>query len=167
MNKLVVVMFPDAATIHQATGVLAKLRAEGSIKLYASTIVAKDPSGKLSLQELTKEGLDGTAVGALIGGLAGLALGPLAATIGVAGGALIGNSADRIDQRAEAEFVERFSGEFGPRKDGCRGRDCRRRCDRLRGDDESDWRYRGPPVADWIARHFSERRHNVIPLQNK
>jgi uncharacterized membrane protein len=116
MNKFVVVMFPDAATIHQSTGALEKLRAEGSIKLYASTIVAKDPSGKLSLQELTKEGLGGTAVGALIGGLAGLALGPLAATIGAAGGALIGNSADRIGQRAEAEFVERISEELAPGK---------------------------------------------------
>jgi uncharacterized membrane protein len=116
MSKFVVVMFPDAATIHQATGALEKLRTEGSIKLYASTIVAKDSSGKLSLQELTKEGLGGTAVGALIGGLAGLALGPLAATIGAAGGALIGNSADRIDQHDEAEFVERFSRELAPGK---------------------------------------------------
>jgi uncharacterized membrane protein len=116
MSKFVVVMFPDAATIHQATGALEKLRAEGSIKLYASTIVAKDSSGKLSLQELTKEGLGGTAVGALIGGLAGFALGPLAATIGAAGGALIGNSADRIDQHDEAEFVERLARELAPGK---------------------------------------------------
>ena len=94
MSKLVVVMFPDAAMIHEAIGALKKLRAERSIRLYASTVVARDASGKLSVQEVTKEGLGGTAVGALIGGLAGLPLGPLAVTIGAAGGALIGGSAD-------------------------------------------------------------------------
>ena len=68
------------------------------------------------MQEITKEGLGGTAVGALIGGLAGLPLGPLAVTVGAAGGALIGNSADLLNQGDEAEFAEKISHELAPGK---------------------------------------------------
>ena len=114
MNRFVVVTFPDAAMIHRATGALEKLHTERGIKLYASALVAKDPSGKLSVREVTKEGLGGTAVGALIGGLAGVPLGPLAVTLGAAGGAIIGNSADLLNQHDETEFTEKFSRELAP-----------------------------------------------------
>ncbi|MFY9893265.1 MAG: DUF1269 domain-containing protein [Xanthobacteraceae bacterium] len=117
MSKLVVVMFPDAATLQRATGALKKVRAEGSIKLYASTVIARDTSGTLSVQEVTKEGLGGAAVGALIGGLAGLPLGPLAVTIGAAGGALIGGSADLTNEGADTEFAEKISRELAPGKE--------------------------------------------------
>lgn len=116
MSAFVVVMFPDAAMIPQGTDALKKLHAQGSIKLYGSAVLARDPSGKLSVQEVTKEGLGGTAVGALIGGLAGLPLGPLAMTIGAAGGALIGNSADLLNQGDEAKFAEKISRELTPGK---------------------------------------------------
>jgi hypothetical protein len=48
MSKLVVVMFPDAGMIQEAIDALKKLRAERHIGLYASTVVARDASGKLS-----------------------------------------------------------------------------------------------------------------------
>jgi uncharacterized membrane protein len=50
--------------------------------------------GKLSVQEITKEGHGGTLVAALIGALAGLAVGLVAAAITATGGAVIGNAAD-------------------------------------------------------------------------
>ena len=93
MSKLVVVMFPDAATLQRATGALKKVRAEGSIKLYASTVVARDPNGKLSIQEVTKEGLGGAAVGAFIGG-----------------------SADLTNEGVDTEFAEKISRELAPGK---------------------------------------------------
>jgi uncharacterized membrane protein len=116
MSKFVVVIFPDETKISQGTNTLKELHAKGDIKLYASAVAARDSDGKLSVQEITKEGLGGTAVGALIGGLAGLPAGPLAVTIGAAGGALIGNSADRTNQRAEAQFGDKISGELAPGK---------------------------------------------------
>jgi len=112
MNRFVVVTFPDVAMIHRATGALDKLHAERTI--YASAVVAKDPSGELSVQEVTKEGLGGTAAGTLIGGLAGLPLGPLAVTLGAAGGAIIGNSADLLNQHNEVQFTEKISRELAP-----------------------------------------------------
>ncbi|MGP0092101.1 MAG: DUF1269 domain-containing protein [Xanthobacteraceae bacterium] len=116
MNRFVVLSFPDQVKTDEAIRALRKLHSEGNIKLYASAFLARDSHGKLSVQEITKEGLGGTAVGALIGGLAGLPLGPLAATIGAAGGALIGNSADLLHQGDEAEFAEKISRELAPGK---------------------------------------------------
>ena len=52
----------------------------------------------------------------MIGGLAGLPAGPLGAAIGAAGGAIIGNSADLISQRAEEEYADKISRELAPGK---------------------------------------------------
>ena len=46
---------------------------------------------------------------ALIGGLAGLPLGPLAMTIGAAAGALIGTSAERLNKGDEETKVTKLS----------------------------------------------------------
>jgi uncharacterized membrane protein len=116
MSKFVVVIFPDEAKIPQATCALQDMHAEGSIKLYASAVVARDSGGKLSVQEVTKEGLGGTAVGALIGALAGLPGGPLAVTIAAAGGAIFGNSADLINRSDNTEFIDKISRELAPGK---------------------------------------------------
>ena len=116
MSKFVVVIFPDETKINQGTRTLKDLHAKGSIKLYASAVVARDLGGKLKVHDITSEGLGGTAVGALIGGLAGLSAGPLGATVGAAGGAIIGIAADRINQRTEAEFADKISRELAPGK---------------------------------------------------
>jgi uncharacterized membrane protein len=113
MSKFVVAIFPDEAKIHQEIiNTLNKLHTKGSIKLDASALVTRDSGGKLSVQKITKQGLGGTAAGALIGALSGLPAGPLAATIGAAGGAIIGISADLINQRADTEFVDKISREL-------------------------------------------------------
>ena len=112
MGNFVFVVFPDEVKTREAIRVLKDLHGKGSINLYASAVITKDSGGKLSVQKVTKEGFGGTAVGALIGGLAGLPVGPLAATIGAAGGALIGNSADLIDNGAFTEFADKTSGEL-------------------------------------------------------
>ncbi len=116
MSKFVVAIFSDEAKLLQATRTLEGLHAKGSIKLYGSAVIARETNGKLSVKEVTKQGFGGTAVGALIGGLAGLPLGPLAATIGAAGGATIGISADLPNQGDQAEFVEKISRELAAGK---------------------------------------------------
>ena len=103
-------------------------------------------SGKLSVQEVTKEGLGGTAVGALIGALAGLPLGPLAVTIGAAGGALIGGSADLTNEGADTEFAEKISRELAPGKAAVVAEVDDDGVGRLRGADEVDRRYCRPQV---------------------
>ena len=116
MSKFVVIVFPSEETIPEAIHALRNMHGGEGIKLYGSAVVARDARGKLSVQEITKEGHGGAAVGALIGALAGLLGGPLAATIAAAGGAVLGQSADLISRRADAGFVEKVSAELTPGK---------------------------------------------------
>jgi uncharacterized membrane protein len=112
MSKLVVIVFPSGEKLPEAIHALRNMHGGEGIKLYASSVVARDVDGKLSVEEITKEGHGGAAVGALIGALAGFLGGPLGATIGAAGGAILGQSADLISQRADAGFVEKFAAEL-------------------------------------------------------
>ena len=112
MSKFVVIVFPSDEKIPEAIHALRNMHGGEGIKLYASSVVARDPDGKLSVEEITKEGHGGAAVGALIGALAGLLGGPLGATIGAAAGAILGESADLIDQRADAGFVQKLAAEL-------------------------------------------------------
>jgi len=116
MSKFIVVRFSDDARVHEGIHVLKAMQEEGSIRLYASAVIARDKSGKLRVQMITHEGHGATAVGALIGGLAGLPAGPLGLAIGAAGGALIGGSAEYVNQRADSEFADKISRELTPGK---------------------------------------------------
>ncbi len=114
MHELVAVTFPNAGITQPATDAIQKLQAEGGIKIYRAFVVAKDPSGKLSTREVTKRGHGTTAAGALIGGLAGFPFGPLAMTIGAAGGALIGYSAELLHEGDAADLVQTTSRDLAP-----------------------------------------------------
>ena len=53
MNQLVVLKFSDQARTDEAIRALRKMHSERSVKLFASTAVARDSQGKLSVQEIT------------------------------------------------------------------------------------------------------------------
>ena len=114
MSKFVVVTFADEAKTSEGIRAIRDLHAKGSLKLDASTLVAKSSSGKLSVQQIANEGHGGAAAGALIGGLAGLPAGPLAVMIGAAGGAAIGVSADLVNQHAETAFAQKILRDLAP-----------------------------------------------------
>ena len=126
MNRLVVSTFPDQTRMDQAIEALKKLHSERTIKMRGSAVVTKSAEGKLSVQEITKEGHGGTLVAALIGALAGLAVGPVAAAITATGGAVIGNAADLSAEDDFNEFANNVADNVvrGGRRDRCR---CRRR----------------------------------------
>ncbi len=105
MNQFVALSLPDKMKVDEAISALRRLHSERSIKLFASAVVTKDSDGKLSIQEISKEGRGGTAVGALIGALAGLPAGPAAAAIMTTGGAVIGNAADLSIEGDFSEFA--------------------------------------------------------------
>lgn len=106
MSSFVVVRFADRAKTDPAIAALRRLHAGHAIKFHASALVAKDESGKVSVEEITREGHGGTAGGAFIGGIAGLPAGPVAAAIMATGGAVIGNAADLTAEQDFAEFAD-------------------------------------------------------------
>ncbi len=114
MNKLVVLTFPDQATIDEAIGTLRKLRSNRGAKLFASAIVAKSTDGKLSVKGITDEGHGGTKTGALLGALAGLLAGPTTAAIMAVGGAVIGNAEDLSADDDFTEFANGIANQVAP-----------------------------------------------------
>jgi uncharacterized membrane protein len=107
MSRFIVVTFPDEPKSYEGAHILKDLHAEGRIALHGLAVVARGSDGKLSVGESTYEGPHGAAVAALIGGLAALPGGPVAATLFAAGGALFGLSADIINRSAGRELVNK------------------------------------------------------------
>jgi uncharacterized membrane protein YqgA involved in biofilm formation len=59
MSEFVAAIFPDEAKLTQATRAIDGLHAQGSVTLYASTVVAKDSSGRVSVERSPKKDLAG------------------------------------------------------------------------------------------------------------
>jgi uncharacterized membrane protein len=105
MSQFVVVTFRNAAMNQQGVETIKMLRAERRVEIYESSMVSKDEGGKLSVQQITGQGLGLPSVGALIGGLAALPLGSAAVILAAVGGALVGASARLIYEADKAAFV--------------------------------------------------------------
>jgi uncharacterized membrane protein len=116
VGEFVAAVFSDKKSANAANMALRKLHAKGMV-IYGSAVVSKGPDGKVSVTDEIAEGSSATAVAALIGGLAGLAVGPIAAAIGAVGGALIGRSADLTDRGVAREIVTRLAEELASGKD--------------------------------------------------
>lgn len=109
MSRFVVAIFPDLPGARVAIHVLKDLAAEDVIHLHGAATVTKEDSGKLTMQVMADEIPAVTATGALLGGLAGLAIGPLATAILATGGAVFGASAGLTNRGAGMAFAEQVA----------------------------------------------------------
>lgn len=109
MSTFVVVAFSDETGLRQGIQALKDLSSDGSLVLYAAATVTKDADGKLSMQVVSDDGLAVVAASALIGGLAGLGVGLLAAAIMAAGGAVAGASAAATNRGADKKIMDDVS----------------------------------------------------------
>jgi uncharacterized membrane protein len=116
MSKFVVIVFPSESQAYQGTRGLRALHAEGSLTLYGMSVIAKDPKGAFSIKEAVDSGPLGTAVGALVGGLAGVIAGPAGLLVGAAGGTVVGSLIDLFNYGVGADFVSKVSSELEPGK---------------------------------------------------
>ena len=109
MSSFVVAIFPDVASAHEGIRVLKELASEDVIQLYGAATVTKEESGKLTMRVMADDGPAIAAAGGLLGGLAGLAIGPLAAAIFAAGGAVSGAAAGLSHRGAGEAFAEKVA----------------------------------------------------------
>ena len=93
---------------------LKDLASQDSIHLHGVATVTKASDGKLTMQVVADDGPAITATGAVIGGLAGLAMGPLATAIFAAGGAVFGASAGLTSRGAGKAFAEKVAQDLAP-----------------------------------------------------
>jgi uncharacterized membrane protein len=113
--KLMVFVFPEDAKVDQAIGaIINRLTAKESMNVYRLAVVARDLDGKISVKDITEEGHGTIGAGALMGGLAGLAAGPLGVAIGAGAGALFGWSAELVNEEAVTEFANKHLSGLAP-----------------------------------------------------
>ena len=115
-DKLIVVVCTDERQAHQGFRALKDLDAEGSILLYARAVIAKDPSGKVTVDEESGRGPVGTALGVLTGGMIGSLAGPLGVALGAYAGSLGGVVYDLAKFGVEADFLDEVKQELRPGK---------------------------------------------------
>jgi uncharacterized membrane protein len=92
MDRMLVVVFDNESKAYEGSRALQQLDGDGSIAVYAATVIAKNSDGTT---------LTGTAVGSLIGLLGG----PVGVAVGAAGGSLIGAIADIDNVRVGSDFL--------------------------------------------------------------
>jgi uncharacterized membrane protein len=114
VHRFGVAVFPDEKAASNGSCALKELIKHGTT--VDSFVVVKRADGKLSVLDRSDGESHATAIAAMIGGLAGLPAGPLAAAMGAAGGALIGFSAEMTDRGVDAQFLNKISHELAPGK---------------------------------------------------
>lgn len=116
MHKLAIMSFPDATLAREASSAIKALQAKGKMTIYRAVVVARDPRGEIFLQEIARRRHGAASAGALIGGLAGFALDPLAMIIGAAGGAILGHTAKILHDHEAAKILQKISENLRPGK---------------------------------------------------
>jgi uncharacterized membrane protein len=109
MNKMIVAVFDTESAAFDGLSALRNLHRDGDITLYASTVIAKDSTGKIEIKQAADDGPVGTAVGLLTGGLIGILGGPVGLALGASVGGLTGLLFDLDQSGIGATFLDDVS----------------------------------------------------------
>jgi uncharacterized membrane protein len=109
MNKMLVAVFDTEPAAFEGLSALRDLHRDGDITLYASAVIVKDKTGKMSVEQEVDSGPVGTAVGLLTGALIGIIGGPAGLALGASLGGLTGLLFDLDQSGIGATFLDDVS----------------------------------------------------------
>jgi len=115
-NKILVSVFDSEQAAFEGLTALKDLHRDGDITLYASSVIAKDPSGTVSVLQRADKGPVGTLVGMVTGGLIGLLGGPVGVAVGAYVGGFSGLMYDLFNAGVSMDFVDEVSASLTPGK---------------------------------------------------
>lgn len=116
MDKILISTFGTEKAAFEGLSALKDLHQDGDITLYASSVIAKDPQGAVSVREAADSGPVGTLVGMVTGGLIGLLGGPAGVAVGAYVGGFGGLMYDLFNAGLSGDFVDQISAELTPGK---------------------------------------------------
>ena len=105
MDKMIVTVFNDERSAYEGAKALRELHEEGSLTLYASTVILKDANGVITMKQATDEGPFGTVTGLATGSLIGLLGGPVGLAVGAVAGTLTGSLFDLARLGVSEDFL--------------------------------------------------------------
>ena len=115
-DKMIVIVFENEKKAYEGLKALKDLHAEGSITLYASAVIAKNPTGEVTVKQTTEQGPIGTGVGLATGTLIGLLGGPVGVAIGAGVGTFGGLLYDLEKVGVGEDFLEEVKQQLTPGK---------------------------------------------------
>ena len=116
MDKMIVTVFNDEPRAYEGLRALRELHDEGSLTLYASTVIFKDEKGVITVKQAADEGPVGTFAGLATGSLIGLLGGPVGLAVGAAAGTLTGSLFDLVRVGVSDDFLTEVYENLVPKK---------------------------------------------------
>lgn len=105
MDKMIVTVFKDERSAYEGARALRELHDEGSLTVYACTVIFKDVNGVITVKQAEDEGPLGTFAGLATGSLIGLLGGPVGVVVGAAAGTLTGSLFDLVRVGVSDDFL--------------------------------------------------------------
>ena len=115
-NKILVSVFDTETMAFEGLTALKDLHRDGDVTVYASTVIAKDSSGTVSVRQAADRGPIGTLVGIVTGGLVGLLGGPAGVAVGAYVGGFGGLMYDLFKAGVSMDFVDEVGALLVPGK---------------------------------------------------
>lgn len=109
MNRVTVVVFDDEKKAYEGLSAIHDLHREGTLTVYADTVIAKDARGKVAVRKDPDPGPLGTLSGFTVGSLVGLLGGPIGVAVGAGTGTMIGAAWDVTRAEIGNDFIAEVS----------------------------------------------------------
>ena len=116
MEKVLVAVFDTETAAFEGLSALQQLHEQGELTVYATTVLAKDAAGVVTIKKQADEGPLGTALGMMTGGLVGLLAGPVGLAMGATAGAMTGLMFDVGKVWISSDVVDQISLSLQPGK---------------------------------------------------
>lgn len=116
MNKMMVAVFDNETVAFEGLSALKGLHNDGDITVYATAVLVKEASGKVSVKQVVEQGPIGTALGMMVGSMVGLLAGPVGLAVGASMGTLTGLIFDLNKSGIDVQFVDDVSKALSPGK---------------------------------------------------
>ena len=116
MEKMLTAVFDTVPEALKGVIALRELHRAEDIKLYTTVVIAKDPSGKISIKQASEREFNGTYLGLLLGILLGALGGLVALSIGGFIGGLVGLIFDLARVGISVDFLNEASNTLEPGK---------------------------------------------------
>lgn len=116
MNKIVTAVFDSEKAAYEGVAALKDLHRDGDISLYATSVLAKDSTGAVTVRQAADSGPVGTLVGIVGGSLVGLLGGPAGALVGGWIGAGAGLMYDLFKVGVGVDYIDQVGASLTPGK---------------------------------------------------
>jgi uncharacterized membrane protein len=116
MDRMLAVVFNSESKACEAQEALRELEEQGSIVIYADSLVAKNLDGTITAKQTHEPGPLGMVLGTTLGSVIGLLGGLPGIAIGSATGFVVGTAVDLNNVRVAADFIDDVSTELRPNR---------------------------------------------------